>query len=240
MAVQLFNARLADSQRVGGDYLFLKLELIQPHRIEFTAGQYILLNTPNTAQKRQYSIVSAPRLDHAIELLVEVIPSGVASSYLASLHPGDDVSFYAPAGEFVIAENVQSRHDPLVFVGTGSGIAPLRSMILDQLRTRETTRPLHLIWGMRYAESLFWLDQFDELQDNFSNFSYHIVLSKAPDEWTLCRGRVTDCLSTHDLLPNAQYYMCGNPHMIEDVTAVLQSRGVPADHLHHEKFTPAS
>lgn len=237
MPIAQFNAKLSEKQSLGnGKFIFCKLELVEPNKIEFAAGQYILLNTPITPQKRQYSIVSAPRLSHAIELLVELIPDGKASGYLNSLSEGAEVSFYAPAGEFTIKDDVQATQDPLVFVGTGSGLAPLRSMLLDQLRTRESTREIWLYWGMRYADELFWLDQFQELEDNFKNFHFHVVLSKAPEEWTLCRGRVTDCLSVHTLPQNAHYYLCGNSHMIADVMQVLSTQAVLLDHIHHEKF----
>lgn len=237
MPITQYQARLSEKETIGEKFLFLKLELVEPTAITFEAGQYLLLNCPDSPRKRQYSIVSAPRLEHAVELLVEVIPDGVASGYFQRLQPGDPVSFYAPAGEFFIKPEIQSTTDPLVFVGTGSGLAPLRSMILDQLRTREATRKIHLLVGMRHASELFWLDLYEELHDNFPNFTYHVTLSKAPEDWTLCRGRVTDCLSVHDLLPNAHYYLCGNPHMIDDVMKLLASRGVAQDRVHHEKFS---
>lgn len=237
MPVALHTAKLSEKTMVGGKFMFLKLELTEPNKIAFEAGQYILLNTPLTPQKRQYSIVSAPRLDHAIELLVELIPNGVASGYLNSLSPGARVDFYAPAGEFTIKPEVQGTQDPLVLIGTGSGVAPLRSMALDQLRTHEAKRPILLYWGMRHADELFWLEELEELHTNFPNFTYHLVLSQAPDEWTLCRGRVTDCLSIHTMPENAHYYICGNPHMIEDVMKTLATRGVDASRVHHEKFS---
>lgn len=238
MPVSLYTSRLAEKTLLGEKYLFLKLELIEPNKISFDAGQYILLNAPTTPQKKQYSIASAPRLDHAIELLVEILPNGVASGYLNSLSPGAEVTFYAPAGEFAVKSEVENTQDPLVFIATGSGIAPLRSQILDQLRSKETKRPIWLYWGMRHAQELFWLEDLEELKDNFPNFSYHLVLSKAPEEWTLCRGRVTDCLGIHDLprVP-AHYYLCGNPHMIDDVMSVLSQRGVAPEYIHHEKFS---
>lgn len=236
MPIAPYKAKLSERTLVGEKFQFFKFELTEPNKITFDAGQYLLVNCPLTPQKRQYSIASAPRLDHAIELLVEIIPNGVVSGYFNSLHEGDELSFYAPAGEFTIKEDVLATQDPLVMVATGSGLAPLRAMILDQLRTKETKRPIALYLGMRHATELFWLDQFEELHDNFPNFTYHVTLSQAPDEWTLCRGRVTDCLSIHDLLPNAQYYLCGNPHMIEDVMKVLKERGVEESKVHHEKF----
>ncbi|PWU23485.1 hypothetical protein C5B42_02935 [Candidatus Cerribacteria bacterium 'Amazon FNV 2010 28 9'] len=237
MAISQYTARLSEKTQLNETYIFLRFELLSPDRIDFSAGQYLLLNTPTTPQKRQYSIVSAPRLDHAIELLVEVIPNGQASGYLNSLAIGDEVTFYAPAGEFFIKPEVIQSDEPLVFIGTGSGLAPLRAMILDLLRTKECKRPIRLYWGMRHAKDLFWLEAFEELKSNFPNFSYHITISQPEEEWTLCKGHVTNCLSLHGIPENASYYICGSPHMIEDVMKVLTSLGVDAAHQHHEKFT---
>lgn len=236
MPIAQFRSKLSEITKLSDKFYFLHLELTEPDRIEFKAGQYLLLNCPLTPQKRQYSIVSAPRLDHGVELLIEQIPNGVASGYLTSLKPGDEVSFFAAAGEFTIADDVLAADTPLVFIGTGSGLAPLRSMILDLLRTKESKRPITLYWGMRFATDLFWLEYFEELQDTFPNFQFHVVLSKAPEEWTLCRGRVTDCLNVHDLPAKAQYYLCGNSTMISDVISVLTKRGVDTNAIHHEKF----
>jgi NAD(P)H-flavin reductase len=237
MPIAKYTSKLSEKVTLNPKFRFLQLELQEPHRIEFNAGQYILLEIPTSARKRQYSITSAPRLDHAIQLLVEIVENGQASEYLEQIPIGEQVSFWAPAGEFVIKEEVQNSQDPLVFVGTGSGLAPLRSLILDQLRTKEAKRPIKLHWGMRQASDLFWLDYFEELRKNYSNFSYDITLSQPPEGWTLCKGRVTNCLSVHELLPNAHYYICGNPGMIEDSMKVLKERGITDDHMHHEKFS---
>lgn len=237
MPIAKYTSKLSEKVLLNRNFRFLQLELLEPHRIEFAAGQYILLEIPTSARKRQYSITSAPRLDHAIQLLVEIVENGQASDYLEKIPIGEQVSFWAPAGEFVIKEDVQGSQDPLVFVGTGSGLAPLRSMILDQLRTKETKRQIKLHWGMREASDLFWLDYFEELRKNYSNFSYDITLSRPPEGWTLCKGRVTNCLTVHELLPNAHYYVCGNPNMIEDSMKVLKERGITDDHMHHEKFS---
>ncbi len=237
MAIAKFTAQLSEKVSLGQNFLFLQFELLDPHRIEFLAGQYILLELPTSPKKRQYSITSAPRLDHAIQLLVEVIPNGQASQYFSTIKAGDKISFWAPAGEFVIKDEIQQSQDPLVFVGTGSGLAPLRAMILDQLRTKETKRQIKLHWGMREVSDLFWLDYFEELHKNYPNFTYDITLSRPPEGWTLCKGRVTNCLTVHELLPNAHYYICGNPNMIEDSMKVLKERGITDDHMHHEKFS---
>lgn len=237
MAISLFRAKVSEILPFGERFLFFRLELIEPHLIQFLAGQYILLNVPGSDAKKAYSIVSAPRLDHGIELLAELIPNGVASNYFKTLKPGQEISFYAPAGVFTVSEQIQKSSNPYIFVATGSGIAPLRSMILDLLREKQDTKNITFYWGMRYAQDLFWLEYFEELKASYSNFTLHVVLSQAIPEWPLCRGRVTDCLSLHDIALHAQTYICGNPKMIEDVQSVLFKRGMKPEQIHFERYS---
>lgn len=237
MAISKYTARLSEKIALTERFYSLKFELVTPNTITFLAGQYILVDCPLTPQKRQYSIASAPRMGHAIELLIERIPNGVVSGYLTGLTEGSELSFYAPAGEFVVKETPDEENRPLIFIATGSGIAPLRSIVLDQLRSKEAKRQITLYIGMRHADDLFWLEQLEEFHDNFPNFTYHITLSKPPDDWRLCRGRVTDCLSVHDLPKEGNYYLCGNPQMITDVTNILLSRSVSSECIHSEKFS---
>lgn len=237
MPLARYTSKVASKDQLTETFVSLKLELTEPHTITFQAGQYVLLDCPGIPQKRAYSIASAPRLDHAIELLIELIPGGQTSGHIEKLVVGDELCFYAPVGGFMISDAVQQDTCPLTFVGTGSGLAPLRAMILDQLRSRETKRPIHLLWGMRFATDLFWLDYWQELADNYPNFTYTITLSKPPEEWTLARGRVTDVLATDAIDPTTHFYLCGSTKMLTDVMAVLAGRGVDAAHIHHEKFS---
>jgi len=124
----------------------------------------------------------------------------------------------------------------LVFVATGAGIAPFKSMIEDQLRNKQDQRQITLHWGMRQPKSLLWLEEWQELVEAFPNFHFHPVLSKAPEAWTLCRGRVTDCLSIHQLPTSAAYFLCGSKAMIEDTTNVLTQKGVSKELILLEKF----
>ena len=83
---------------------------------------------------------------------------------------------------------------------------------------------------------MFWQDEFSELAESFPNFHFHPVISKATDQWPLCRGRVTNCLTLHQQPAEAGYYLCGNQSMIEEVTTMLAQKGVPPTRVHHEKF----
>lgn len=232
---QLFKARVAEHVLLAGKYQYIYFELVEPHRIQFQAGQYLLMTVPGGEEKKSYSISSSPEKDHGVEVLVDVSPQGDGSMYLQSLAPGDEVEFLAPSGQFVMSENVNEKE--LVFVATGSGISTLRSMILDLLEAKRDRRKITLHWGLRYVHDLFWEDDFEELRESFSQFHYDIVLSRPPESWPLCRGRVTDCLRTHETnYLESGFYLCGNQQMISEVTTFLTSKGVSKERVHFEKF----
>lgn len=232
---QLFRAKVSEHELLAGKYQYIYFELLEPHRISFRAGQYLLMDIPGGAEKKSYSIASLPDKDHGVEVLVDVSPGGDGSMYLASLAPGDTVEFMAPVGQFGMATN--PVEEELVFVATGSGISPIRSMILDLLETRGDKRPIKLQWGMRYVDDLFWEEDFRELAEMYDNFSFDIVISKPPESWPLCRGRVTDCLRAHRFSwHKTGFYLCGNKQMIEEVTSFVTAQGVSSTQIHREKF----
>ena len=159
-------------------------------------------------------------------------PQGIGSSFLAGLNFGSEISLLGPLGRFVI----DSADSAFTFIATGSGLGPLNSMVLDLLQVKQVKKPIILYWGLRFAEDLVWMEEFQELAQAFSNFKFHPVLSQAPQEWPFCRGRVTDCLSVHQLLPDSGYYLCGNEQMVTGVSAQLSTLGVKSEKIHHEKF----
>lgn len=234
MPPQQFTARIED--RVVHNYKFISVsfELLEPNLMEFQAGQYVSIKVDDAGTRRSYSIASRPDISHGFELAVDITPGGVGSLFLKDVPIGTEVEVLGPMGAFVVEDMPTEK--ALVFVGTGSGIAPLRSMIFDQLQVKGDTRPMKLHWGLRFVDSLFWEDEFQDLVESFSNFSFDPVISRAVEGWPLCRGRVTDCLEMHEPLAEAGYYLCGGKPMIESVTELLTNKGVAAEHIHHEKF----
>ncbi|MEN8253145.1 MAG: FAD-binding oxidoreductase [Patescibacteria group bacterium] len=230
---QQFTAKLQDKIDLNDKYVKYSFELIEPNKMEFLAGQYISIKVNENGSRRSYSICSSPKVDHGFELLVDIEPNGVGVSYLQSLNFGDEISFLGPMGIFVVDEK---QTDELVFVATGSGIAPFHSMVLDLLQNKGEQRKITLYWGMRYSKQIFWLDEFKELMDNFSQFNFHPVLSKAEPGWTLCHGRVTDCLMVHGFPANGDYYLCGSKAMIEESGEILKKSGISKEKIHFEKF----
>src|SRR5258708_409605 len=233
---QQYTAKLSDKIVFNQKYTQFSFELVEPNRLEFEGGQYITIALPNAdGLRRPYSICSSPEKDHGFELLVDVVPNGKGVQYLNSLQFGDEIQFLAPLGVFVIPPQIVNKN-PLTFVATGAGIAPFQSMILDQLQHNKNTQPMILYWGVRHVEELFWENDFAELSQSFPNFHFHPVISQATPEWPLCRGRVTDCLSLHELLPNSDYFLCGSDTMVTDVMSLLTAKDIAKEKIHREKF----
>ncbi|OGV97108.1 hypothetical protein A2W24_00165 [Microgenomates group bacterium RBG_16_45_19] len=235
MPVQTFTAKVSDHTLIKDKFQYVTFELIEPQTLNFQAGQYLMMNVPGMAAKKSYSIASNPAENYKVEILVDVSPQGDGSLYLQSLNPGETISFMAPIGRFVLAPD--PTEPKLVFVATGSGISAVRSIILNLLHTQHDLRPLSLHWGLRYPQDIFWEQDFFLLHESFSNFTFDLVLSRPPENWPLCSGRVTDCLKKHyQSLANTGFYLCGNKPMIEDVSQYLLSQGVSETHIHHEQF----
>jgi NAD(P)H-flavin reductase len=211
-------------------------ELVEPHEISFVAGQYVSVKVSDAGERRSYSIVSSPDIKHGFELALDISPGGIGSRYFQGLQFGQEIQALGPMGRFVIEDAAPEVEPALVFIATGSGIAPFRSMLLDMLQVRHDTRPMILYWGLRHEAELFWELEFQNLSRDFPNFSFHPVISQGTSEWTLCKGRVTDCLNTHGVIQPAGYYLCGSQPMIEGTSAQLQQAGIDQSCIHHEKF----
>lgn len=228
-----FTAIFEDKQVYNSKFVHYSFELKNPHRLQFQAGQYLSLAVDQAGKRRAYSIINPPSIDHGVELLVEPVSGGAGTAYLESLKFGDEVSFLAPLGMFSIDFNAQ---EPEIFlIATGSGIAPLRSMLLD-LVDRQDKRPIHLYWGLRHVEDLIWQDEFQRLEENFPNFHFHPVISQPPAGWNLSRGRVTEVLTMTDLPTQAGYYVCGSAAMVNDTFNLLKTKGLAEQFLHKESF----
>ncbi|MBU0576212.1 FAD-dependent oxidoreductase [Patescibacteria group bacterium] len=229
-----YIAKLEEKLQHNVKYTQFSFELIKPQHLEFQAGQYVSLKVSNKGERRSYSICSTPDNQHQFDLILDLSPGGLGSQFLQQLEFGEEVEVLAPMGQFLVPEDLPADH--LVFVATGSGIAPFKAMIEDQLRNKQDQRQITLHWGMRHPEDLFWLDEWEKLDETFINFHFHPVLSQAPPAWTLCRGRVIDCLSIHARPANAAYFLCGNQTMIADVSRLLIGQGVGKELILTEKF----
>ena len=156
------------------------------------------------------------------------IPSGQMSSYIFNLKPGDEVTISGPFGEFYARETPKE----MVFVGGGAGMAPMRSHLLDQLDRIKTDRKITFWYGARSKREMFYVDDFDRLESENKNFSWHVALSDVveEDEWTGHTGFIhnvlfEEYLKDHPAPEDCEFYMCGPPMMNQSVINMLIDLG---------------
>jgi ferredoxin-NADP reductase len=151
MAVE-HTARVVDVLTHAPDTRSLRLE--PESRLAFRPGQFISCLVPagTDVLNRPYSLVSTPADAH-LEILLNLVPGGPGSHYLFDRRPGDTIRFTGPWGTFVLGEMPAAE---TVFVAEGTGIAPIRPMLLDAVG-RHPRPPFRLLYGTRlglYREEL--------------------------------------------------------------------------------------
>jgi NAD(P)H-flavin reductase len=197
----------------------------------FRAGQYLMVEVEN-GDSRPYSIASPPGKPSDLELCFHRIPQGQVSNYLADRKDGDDVCYTGPHGRFSLRE--ESARD-LLFIAGGTGVTPLRSMILDLLE-RQVTKRIDLLFGCRSERDLIYAEEFRHLESHYANFRYHVTASRETgSSWPGHRGRVTAALPELSLdVASREAYVCGPPEMVTDVIELLVRSGLDRENCHRE------
>jgi len=202
--------------------------------LEFEAGQWLNLHVP-TAEgtlRRAYSIASRP--DGALfELGVTMVEGGAVSGALHALPRGAVLEIDGPHGFFT---RTGAEHTPALFVGTGSGLCPLRAMLQSEL-AQPSGPPLGLLFGCRREEDILWRAELEAFCQN-PRFSLHVTLSRADDRWSGLRGYVQDHLpSLIDRAAPPHVYICGVSRMVGAVRKVLkQELGYDRRFIHSERY----
>jgi Na+-transporting NADH:ubiquinone oxidoreductase subunit F len=199
--------------------------------------------------QRAYSMANHPAEKGIVMLNVRIAspppgsppgtPPGKVSSYIFNLKPGDEVMISGPYGEFFINET----DTEMIYVGGGAGMAPLRSHIFELLKNQDSRRKISYWYGGRSSREVFYADEFEELEQEHDNFSYHLALS-APlpeDNWTGSTGFIhqvlyDEYLKDHPAPEDCEYYMCGPPLMIAAVKEMLDNLGVEPENIYFDDF----
>jgi Na+-transporting NADH:ubiquinone oxidoreductase subunit F len=164
---------------------------------------------------------------------------GIASSYIFSLKPGDTVTAIGPYGDF----HLKPTQKEAVYIGGGSGMAPLRAHISHLLETEKTQRKVSFWYGARTRQEIFYSDYFSAFARAHPNFTFHLALSSPlpEDSWSGSTGFIHEVvlaqyLSGHPNPKAIEYYLCGPPAMIEACIHMLATLGVSANELAYDEF----
>jgi ferredoxin-NADP reductase len=211
-----------------------RFRLVEPGRLEFKAGQFVILNVPHEGKvvKRAYSIASAPHEPAAVELCVQHVEGGIASTYFWKLKEGETVSISGPHGNFLLKEPMD--YEP-VFMATGTGVAPLRAMIKHLIHVN-FARDIWLLFGTRYEHALLYDSEFRSLGGLRPNFRYIPTVSR-PKEWHGETGHIQQTFQKHITdWSNKEIYLCGWLEVVKAICADLEGFGVPKEKLHYEEW----
>jgi Na+-transporting NADH:ubiquinone oxidoreductase subunit F len=197
---------------------------------------------------RAYSMANYPDEEGIIMLNVRVaspppnnltLPPGKMSSFIWSLKEGDKVTISGPFGEFFAKDS----SNEMIFVGGGAGMAPMRSLIFDQMRRLNTERKVTFWYGARSVREMFYEDDFDTLAKENENFDWHVALSdpQPEDNWAGYTGFIHNVLlenylKEHDAPEDCEFYMCGPPMMNAAVIDMLKNLGVEDENIMLDDF----
>ncbi len=212
-----------------------RFKLVEPPTLAFHAGQFIILNVPRDGKvvKRAYSVASPPHEPQAVELCIQHLEGGIASTYLWKLKAGDPVSLSGPHGTFLLKEPL--NYEP-VFLATGTGVAPFRAMIRHLIHI-QFSQPMWLLFGTRYEHGLLYDSEFRSLAALRRTFHYIPVVSR-PKEWHGETGHIQQTFQKHLAdWANKEMYICGWLEIVRSIASDLAGFGVPKEKIHYEEWT---
>jgi NAD(P)H-flavin reductase/ferredoxin len=204
------------------DVSVLQLRFPSGTRVKFIAGQYLSVLLED-GDSRNYSMANPPHQNDGAELHVRHIEGGVFSEGIVpKLAKGDKLRLELPFGEFGLDE---ASDDPVVLLATGTGFAPVKSIIENQIK-QGGDRKMHLYWGGRRREDIYLPELPEKWALSFPWFSYTPVLSRPDGDWTGRTGHVQQAaLADYPDLSGCVAYACGNADMTSAAAAALVEEG---------------
>ena len=203
----------------------LTLRIIEPSELVFSPGQSLSFEVPTARGSkpaiRYYSLASSPSQPRSLVLLLSASEQGIGSKYLFTKKVGEKIPFGGPNGNFCLQEDGPRN---ILFVATGTGIAPFRSMLFS-LFEQPFTKTVTLFWGLRSEQNIYYQHELESLAQKHPNFSFVIALSRSQKNWTGAKGRVTHLVEKISEVDDLAVYVCGNKKMVIEVTDIVRQKG---------------
>lgn len=238
-----------DKDDIGEEYIgaWKKFNILslKAHNPEPTVRAYSMANYPEEGDIIMLTVrIASTPFKPRPQVGFQDVPTGIASSYIFSLKPGDKVRMSGPYGDF---HPIFDSKKEMIWVGGGAGMAPLRSQIMYMLKTLHTRdREMHYFYGARSLNEAFFLDDFHALEEEYPNFHFHLALDR-PDPIADEAGvkytagfvhqvMYETYLKDHEAPEDIEYYMCGPGPMSAAVQKMLDSLGVDPESIMFDNF----
>lgn len=211
---------------------------------------YSMASYPAEGRKIMLNVrVAAPPWDRNNDKWADINP-GIASSYIFGLKEGDEITISGPYGEFFINDSDAE----MLYIGGGAGMAPMRSHLYELFKTLKTGRKVTYWYGGRSRAELFYIHYFRDLEKEFPNFKFYLVLSDAlpQDNWVdkkdindpegdgftgfVHQVVMDQYLTQHEAPEDLEVYFCGPPMMNQAVLKMCDDWGVPPENVRFDDF----
>ncbi len=238
MPLQTFTAKLLRSISLSEQTRHLEFEVAGKSRFGFVAGQWLSLKHNKADGEeitRAYSIASPPDDSNRFALCMNRVQDGFMSNFLCDMKEGDEIQCQGPFGDFILRPPLRDT----IFIATGTGVAPFRSMLHWLLadETRHQQKQLSLLFGNRTVPDIYYHDEFLKLAAQHANFHYLPALSRGDSEWTGLNGyvqaHVAEIASGRS---DMHAYICGLDKMVKANRDLLKSLGWDRKSILHEKY----
>jgi CDP-4-dehydro-6-deoxyglucose reductase, E3 len=236
--IRTLPSRVQRMERLAHDVMVLYLKLPAAERLQFLAGQYLEFLLKD-GSRRSFSMANAPHDDEFLQLHVRHVAGGSFTEHVfGRMKERDILRFEAPLGTFFLREDSDK---PIVFVASGTGFAPIKSIIETALK-KGVTRPMTLYWGGRRPQDLYLNDLPAKwAAEHAQQFTYVPVISDElpEDDWGGRTGFVHRAVM-QDLpdLSGHQVYACGVPIMVDSAKRdFIQQCRLPEEDFFADSFT---
>lgn len=202
----------------------------------FTAGQAVMVGLHGSPLRKPYSIASAPwefLKTGVLHLLAQVDESGALDPHLELAAPGTLIDLDGPFGAFGLPPALAER--PLLFVAGGTGIAPLRSILMERL-SQPRVPDIAVVYSARTADQFAYRTELDAMA-RAGRIRLFLTVSRLGEGWQGRLGRIDEELLKAAIpSPDACCLVCGPPPLVSDTTALLQRMGVGGELILTEKY----
>lgn len=221
--------------QVAPNIFHLRFVIINDQDFAFVPGQYVIVQIGQAY--RQFSIVAFDKKENTLDLLIGYFKGGIASEYFIKLKIGEEVLFKGPAGIFIQRPVVR----PVIYLATGTGIAPIVPMISQVLDDTKNAYPIYLFWGISSKKDVYFTDIFINLVNKNNLFQYALCLSRESDGVSppYYIGRIQDNISP--LMKELKFsecdiYVCGGKEAVLGLKEFVETHGVKKENLYFERF----
>jgi len=229
--IKTIPVKVDSIRHVTEDIIILVFRLPPTANFQYLSGQFIDLMWKG--QKRSYSLASSEVIKNKLELHIKKVENGLFSQFLFNdLRLNHLLRFHGPLGTFFIRESSA----PIIFLCTGSGFAPVKSMV-ERLIANNSTRDIYIYWGGRFRTDLY--SQIpEEWAANYQNIDFTPVYSQ---EVELRHGEASgycqyEAIKQHKALEGFDVYACGSDQMIHNAKELFIEHGLIDENFHSDSF----